>query len=266
MTKSLELTIPETNSTLSIPDMYAQVSALPTERLRDELARGLAMTATNLVRLAVIVRALEERGEDLSELHGLGMVAYLRQIAHGQVLPEAVVRFSGYPMLLERVRGLPLPDQKRLTDGETVKLVILTDGRSDHRLADPLKLTRDQVSQVFARDHIRDEQEQRAMLEDRQARPKPSKPVFHGRIRADRERDGIVIGKTFVPAGDVLGAMADLRGGESVEEFATGDEAMVTAVVKLTVAERERLKRAALNARSSMQELIYRALQSAGVI
>jgi hypothetical protein len=85
------------------PTAPDDLSVLSTVELRQELIKSLGITADNLVRLAWIVRLLEEKGEDLSDLK-LGLLTHLRKIAYGQVLPELVVRFASSPH-----RGTPYP-------------------------------------------------------------------------------------------------------------------------------------------------------------
>src|SRR2546427_518935 len=75
-----------------VPDL----TILPTETLRAELARGLSLVAENLVRLGQVWAELERRGEDLSGLrHGLGRTLPL--IASGRLAAEFVVEFAHRP-------------------------------------------------------------------------------------------------------------------------------------------------------------------------
>src|SRR5271157_1277362 len=107
----------------NLEDEYLELARLETIQLRQELTQSLHVTAAHLRRLAIIVRLLEERGEDLTDLR-IGLLPYLRQIALGQILPEVIVRFAESPWMIRLVGSLPLPDQKRLSDGDRVTLVV----------------------------------------------------------------------------------------------------------------------------------------------
>jgi hypothetical protein len=244
------------------PDMAREIAALSTEELRAELAQGLRLTAQYLLRLALIVRTLEERGEDLSELR-VGLIGYLRKIAYGQVLPEVVVRFAEYPLLIRRISALPLPEQQRLAEGEPIKVFLRRDdGEIDHRLADPLKLTSGQVIQVFAADHVRDQQEQLLLLEDRRNRPAKKQGRVSSRVRADRERGGILVGRAFVAAADALAALADLH----PEIGPLDGEDGPTVPVRLSTEVHHRLKVLAAQQGRSMGELIRWAMRAVGLL
>ena len=235
-----------------------KLNDLPTDRLKDELGKSLQLTSNHLVRLATIVRVLEERGEDLSELR-IGLLGYLRRIAYGQVLPEVVVRYAEFPLLIQRIAALPLPEQQRLGAGEPVKVMVAKD---DHRLVDPLKMTRDQVGQVFARDHIRDEAEQLQLLQERTGRQRERKLPARRRVRADLERGGIVIGRVYADAGDVLAALGELKGMPKEG----GNDETVQRPVSLSDAEWRRLKVLAVKSGTSMSALVRRALWTAGLL
>lgn len=240
----------------------ARLDKLSSDEIRRELADGVRMSAAGLVRIAACFRVLEARGEDLSELRGL-LPDHIRRIAYGQLHPEAVVRFGPYPLLLDRVSRLPAPDQERLAGGGTVELIVRREDSWDRRLADPLRLTRSQVYQVFASGHIRAEAEQKLILEEKGTPPPSKKP--RGKARADRERGGLVVGRVFVNQAEVLEALADLRqqddgGGES------GGEADTTLPVRLTEEEHRRIKIAAAQSDTTMSEIVRKALRAAGLI
>lgn len=234
------------------------LTAIDTETLKAELAASLRTTAQGLVRMAAIVAELQTRGEDLSDLR-LGLVTWLRKIASGQVLPEIVVRYQGSPQLLRSISALPLNDQQRFADGEPVKLIVDLSG--DHRLVEPLKLTREQLHQVFAADHVRDDTEQIMVMETR--RNRPAKPETKSRrVRGDKDAGGIFVGRAFAEHGDVLAALADLA---SPERPDSGDRNQPVNA-PLTEAEHRKLSVAAANAGISRSELMRRALRAMGLI
>lgn len=251
------------NNELSPPipmDEFSRLEALDNQSLKAELANALSMTAANLLRLATIVRILEDRGEDLTELR-IGMLGYLRRIACGQILPEVVVRFGEFPSLVQRVGNLPLGEQKQLASGEPVKLIVYRDTGVEHRLLDPLKLTGPQVVQVFARDHIRDESEQIAIIESRMAN-KPKKTIRARKVKADPKRGGLVIGRNFATVEEILEGLAELGGADFDEDI----EGEASVLVPLSAAEHRQLKVKAAKSAVGMSGLARRALCAAGLI
>lgn len=258
--------IPVPNPGVAVPEDLDRLQALDTESLKQELAKSLQVTARELLRLAWIIRTLEDRGEDLSGLR-IPLLQHLRRIAYGQCLPETVVRFAAFPMLLQRVASLPLPEQQRLAEGGAVTLVVRReDNTFDLRQADPLKLTRDQIVQVFGPDRVRDQAEQILILEDRAGRPVRRLPAQQGIVRPDPERRGILVNRTFVPHAEVLTALAGLAPEpEKTAEQDQGQESVHTPVY-LSRAEHRALKILAAQQGTSMGELIRQAMRAHGLL
>ncbi|MGA2032311.1 MAG: hypothetical protein ABSG68_08660 [Thermoguttaceae bacterium] len=237
------------------------LSTAPTEELRSRLSGLLARTADDLREMAGIVAELERRGEDLSGLR-LGIVDHLRRIAAGQLLPEIVVRYAGYPQLLRVATSLPLPDQERMLVDPAVQLAVWREGRIEFRQADPLCLSPAQLRQVYAGDRIRSEQEQIGYLESR-ATPAKAKTVRRGKVWADRQRGALRYGKAVLAVGDVLAALAELRG---FDDAGTAEDAELTMQqVRCSQAEARALKMAAAQSGCTVTELVRRALWSAGL-
>jgi hypothetical protein len=236
-----------------------ELSLLSTEELKAELARAMEITVAALRRMAAIVRVLEERGEDLSDLKN-GLLHYLRRIAYEQCLPETVVRFGNVPILVRNVSKLPLPDQRKLAGGEPVPLVVRgPDGRFELRQADPLGLSGAQVAQVFAPDHVRDQSEQILWLEMRGMKP-ARKPRRSERVRPSPTGDGVIVGKVHLPSALVVEALAALRGP------APGDDEDLTQVgIRMTEAEHVALKKAAADGGTNVSLLVRRALRAYGL-
>lgn len=90
-----------------------------TDELKKELADLLGFTASNLVRLAVVVKELEQRGEDLSGIK-LGLLPILRQIASGKLLPEIVVMYAGQAALIKKISTMPLEEQKQVVSKQRI--------------------------------------------------------------------------------------------------------------------------------------------------
>lgn len=239
--------------------------ALSTESLRAELARQMAHTAQHLVRLACIVRVLEDRGEDLRGLV-VPLLDHLRRIAYGQVLPEVVVRFADQPLLLAAVASLPIPDQRPLAAGEPLRLLVPVPeeqgGGWTHRLVPPARLGKAGIAQVFDRGRLRSDGEQRDWLAQkaREAAARAPRAPRRGKARADRDRGEVVVGRSRAPLADVLAALADLR--------PAGEEGDRTeqVVVPLTEAEHRHLKVTAAQGDTTMTELVRRALRAGGLL
>jgi hypothetical protein len=235
------------------------------EDLRKALAESLARTASELIRLAWIVRLLEERGEDLEDLK-LDLLPHLRLIAYGQLSPELVVRYGQSPAVMRAARGLPMPDQERLAGGEPLPMAFLrADGTADCVMVDPARLTAAQVRRVLSSGRIRSFAEQVILLRD----PPPSKPrpksQVVGRARVGPSRDGIIAGGHFIPKADLVAALAVMAGAEApADEDDDGGKRVVA--LNLTEAQHERLKAAADAGHTKMARLIRRALAAYGLI
>ncbi len=241
------------------PEIVApdDLKTLTTEQLKQALATHMQLTVEHFTRIAHIVRELEDRGEDLESLK-LSLLNYFRKIAAGQLSAHAVVRFAQRNDLLSRVAQLPLPDQDFLAAGGPVSLVVRQDGTMTTRLLDPLNLDRTQIFQVFGKGEIRSESQQVAFLESIQReRLKPTSPVT-GRLRPDHARGGLILGRQFFHADDILTALASLN--ETVEEV--GESTTVT----LDVAHAKRLKIQAAKRDTTIRELIVRACRACGLL
>lgn len=238
------------------------LAAESSDQLKGRLAHLLGRSADDLREMASIVAELEHRGEDLSGLR-LGIVDHLRRIAAGQLLPEVVVRFAGYPQLLRVVTALPLPDQQRLLDEGSVSLAVWREGRIEFRRADPLCLPPAQLRQVFAGDRLRNDAEQVSYLET-QATPRPRRTQKRGHVKADLQRGGVRIGRAFAPIGDVMEALADLRGMAKAET--AEDDQWTQTSLRLTQAELRAVKTAAAQADTSVGEILRRALWTCGML
>lgn len=251
-------------SALAIPER--DVAILSTTDLRAELAAGLTLTAQTLMRLAFVWAELERRGEDLSDLRR-GIAATLPLIAAGTLAAEAVVAFAGRPSLMRAMIGLPLERQRAIAAGEPVQLVTAAgDGEYAVKPMPAIALTAAQVRQVFSVGEIRDADEQEAVIEARKIgrrRRKPEESDRHYRIRPDQDRKGIWVGKAFVGQVEVVAALAELSGPLSVLNL---DKENETATVRLSAAEKARLK--AMEARRGLPEwhLIREALRAYGLI
>lgn len=238
-----------------------RIRSLETPELRAELAAAIGLTARHLMHLAAVWAELERRGEDLSDLR-TGIGVYLPAIAAGTVTPEAVVAFAGQPTLMRAVASLPPDQQKRLASGGTVPVVEKQGDSYTHRMLPASALTAGLARQVFGERTIRTEAEQIALLTPAIKPPKPGRAPKRGKLRADRDKGTILLGRRVLPLADVLAAVADLRRPDT----ATADELDVPVVVKLTAAEKQRLGHAVVDSGKTQQDLVRDALRAMGLI
>jgi hypothetical protein len=236
-----------------------------TADLKTELAKGLTLTVQTLARLAIIWAELESRGEDLSDLRR-GIAAMLPLIAAGTLAPEAVVGFGSRPSLLRALVGLPLEKQRAIAAGEPVPLV--TDAGDGEYAVTPLPasaLTAAQVRQVFAVGEIRDADQQRAMIEARRSpvRRIDPEPVRNYRVRPDVEGGVVRVGKATVKPAEIVSALSAMSGTLAPLEL---DKETETATVRLTAAEKQRLRVAEKRRGLPEWHLIREALHAYGLI
>lgn len=165
------------------------LSWTPEER-RKALREALTMTATNIIRAAKIVGAMEEAKDDLSEFPVV-VLDSLRRIRSGQMLPEVFMNYTG--SLMQRIAALPLPDQRHLIEGGKVRLLVEREGKEPEiLLQDPTSLQPKQIQQVFGRSRMRTEAEQRAWIEEfklKRAKITQIEPT----VTVDRKRGRLVV-------------------------------------------------------------------------
>lgn len=183
--------------------LATEITAMKAEERQQDQLRCRESICNGIMRLAAHVQVIEAEGGSLERMRddfGTRFVDQLRLIACGMLLPQLVYRFHSKPELLVETSGLPLPDQERLANGDRVPTVVIgPDGRQDEKRRDPLSFNRDEIRQVFARDHIRDLSEQSAWIDrDRMRVARLVVPERIGKIRIDKER-GVA---TFPKKGD----------------------------------------------------------------
>lgn len=239
-------------------ELRKELAKLSVDDLRKALIQGLQATAANFLRLAFIVRELEERGDNLSELNSR-LLTYLRLIAHGQLSAAVLVKFQGSQLIIEKVAALPMPDQLRLAEGQSIRLVVRDGSSYTHRMVQPLEMTPEQISQAFTRGAIRSEPEQINYLESKSRTAKDSKSNRRG-VSPCPERGGILAGRYFIGKEDALRALAGLGTKE------TDDRPTEPITVKFTDAESKRLQHHVAESGARAQEIIRRALRATGVI
>jgi hypothetical protein len=140
-------------------------------------------TAHNYLQMAACLRMIKENGGDLSEPRQRlnGFFVMLERIAYGQMVADVLVRFGGKLNVAQRIATLPIEEQKQILKDGVKLLVYAPNGGRSTMSVDPGELRKEQLSQVFARDHIRSESEQALHLaawRKRQQEPLPTE--MHG--------------------------------------------------------------------------------------
>lgn len=264
-TKQLPAVVPTAEIVSPAETYKLRLESMPSDELRDELRSALQMTAESLRRVAMIIRVLEDRGEDLSSLR-IGLLSYLRQIAHGRVMPEVVIHYAQSPMLLHFVSELPVVDQRRLVEGELVEIAVWEfDGTIVGRRVDPLQLSRSEAMQLFHRGRLRPLDEQSNILRDRRGKRRPAETAT-GKIRADRKRGGLMVGRTLLDPTEVLAGLATLHEESPADDESEPVKRTKVIGIKLTEEEHKRLRVRSAETDIDMEELGRMALKSAGLI
>jgi len=175
--------------------------------LRKMMIDALSLSVEQIIRLAAIVRRLEELGDDLSDMN-FTLLPQLRKVAYGQVLPELVVNLIGKPLLLRKACALPIPDQQRIAADDALKVM---ESGGDHRMVPVSKMSGRDINQVFGPDCIRDDAEQASWLREKaNAKPPTEAKWDREKIYLDRRRQGLVVGKRFIPASDLAHYLSQL--------------------------------------------------------
>lgn len=177
------------------------------EWLLETLATSLAAGLEHLIAAAAAVKRLETLGHDLSDLR-ITILPDLRKIAYGHMLPTLYWHLGGNRRLLRYAEKLPAPDQATIADNRPLR-VVEPDG--DHRQVPAWNLSPAEMRQVFASDHIRNDDEQLAFIRDearRQTKPTPDDLP----IAVDLKRNGLQVGARFIPAHDLAVYLTQLTG------------------------------------------------------
>ena len=232
-----------------------------TPELRQELARGLTLTAEHLTKLGVIWAELERRGEDLSELrHGLARTLPL--IAAGRLAAEAVVAFAGRPAILRAIDGVPLDRQRAYAAGEEVDVINPTDPSTVHRVSLE-SLPAAAIRLVFAHGEVRSPQAQRLALSPRRREKPKAERSF--RPAYDPESGIITVGNMRVKLQDMLSAFAAASGPD--KPFAVDlPEEYITVRGRLAKDEHQRFLAQVKRTGLPDWELIRKAMRAFGLI
>lgn len=141
---------------------------MDTVELKKELAKTLTVTADYLAYIAAIWIELESRGEDLSALRH-GMMAYIPLIATRQLDARIVVNYAGQKTLLSAMSKLPLHQQQKLIESNTIELAeVAEDGEMKVNKVSISGLSSAQVYQAFGDGEVKSPERQYKILLTRQ--------------------------------------------------------------------------------------------------
>jgi hypothetical protein len=221
----------------------------------------LDVSTEKLVLAARALASWERRGNDAGALR-LAMTDYLRRISGGQLLAGLVVRFMSKPLILRLVKQLPIIQQQRIMDAEAFEFVVTKDnGEYDVRKLRPDELqSQSQLHQLFNGD-VRTVAQQIAYLQEKRESKRRVK-THKTYVRPNHDANAVYVGKRLVQVSDFIQAASHLSSPE------TSEPKSEQASVKLTVAEKERLRTAAAKAGPNVtaNELIRNALKAFGLI
>ena len=189
---------------------------------RIQALRVSLMSMTEGVLLASqIVKVMDANEEEIPSIVPTRLVAGLRRIAEGRMLPEVMVHFREDIPLRDTIGRLPMVDQKRLLAGDTVPVCTPeseVNGNVTYGLRQlpPEALTPTLRRQVFDYDRIRDQAEQIAWLKaEQQLEIKKAQNPTRAGLRIDRRRRGLWIGQWFYREDEIAEALAGLKTGDT---------------------------------------------------
>jgi hypothetical protein len=240
----------------------------PTDRLKDELARCIEITAVTLTRAAGIFVVLERRGEDLTALRrGWGWT--FPMIAAGQLAAEAVVRFCGAPSHLKALVGLPLDEQRRIANGGLIEVVMRDDPKVTAQLS--LKQIRtDILPVVFQNGEVLPPAAQRANLQAQAKALKQQAKTPPKVYRVQSRPDGTIkVGNSVAKKSEVLDALAADAAPDKIPPGPKDDPAArdyKTAVVRLWPAEHKLFTNYCRSVDLPESEVIRKALRIIGAL
>lgn len=167
------------------------------------LMNKLFHATAELIALAGrVYRVRLASGKEMPALVGIWKT-YLPLVASGAVLPATVATLASYSTVLKAVAALPIEQQQRLIDGETINVcelnpqtgaISFTPKRIDEIRPAHVKL-------VFGDRYIRPEAEQRSIItaDIAATKAKPAPPIITaGNFKIDRAAGVLLVGRTRV--------------------------------------------------------------------
>jgi hypothetical protein len=172
----------------SLADFDERIAAMSVDDLRAEFGKLLGITVDAVAKTAKVVVRLEKLGFDLAELNN-PLVYFYRLVGEGHLLAQLVSSLFGQPARLRMLTSLPPSDQKAVANGKAFPLAVCQNGQWTHKSIVLLNVpSLDHFRQLVARDHIRDEAEQRLYLELKQTKKVVEPPRRTRHFEFDRER------------------------------------------------------------------------------
>lgn len=195
-------------------ELLAFYGELAEEGIRRELDKARKETAENLLRLAVLLRICEERKYEVEGIP-INFRQRLLRVAYGQAVPDLLAGFWSRPFLFDRISRLPIPDQQRIAADKPIAVVERDDQGVTHRLLAPSQMDDDQIKQVLAGDHIREDQAEQLRWIDQQnqKREKTRATKPRGPYEIDAKHRVVIIHQPIkLHARDLLKMLEELDG------------------------------------------------------
>lgn len=203
----------EPNLALKRQTLLQQFAAMTAEERAKQFEHRFANLAEHLFELALLVSTMREAGDELPSM-AEDLADDLSRIAALQMIPEVYTIYgkSARRSLYNAIRALPIADQERLCHGARIEVVLKQpDGSWDKQRLSPSEMSSQQLRQVFAGGHIRNEREQKNWLRARERAPSPPRSVKVGNLEIDRDRIGAKLGRHFIPLADLEAAVKALK-------------------------------------------------------
>lgn len=198
------------------PSFESQIAITTNEQLLGLLSDTLMVTAKYIQILAKVWRELENRGVDLNHLRS-GIAYYLPMIADDKIDASVVLAFAGQQLLLREISLMPIDLQKKLANGELVKVV---EYKKETKTFTTKTLPLKQIStrlypQLFDMGRLLSEQEQMAFLQRKAAKTKQKNtaklqgtPIKRKSVSYNASKDAFSFGNTGVVFDDIIKALA----------------------------------------------------------
>ncbi|ENE6639051.1 hypothetical protein ABNR98_004460 [Salmonella enterica] len=187
-----------------------QYQLMDTSELKKELFSTLEATVHQFNRMAEIWRELEIRGENMDELRQ-GIAIYIEMIAHNQLDANFVVKYAGQKVLLNAVARLPLEEQKKLTESETIEVATMDeDGVFATKQIKLSSLPIKDVYTVFSETGVRPISDQQKILMCKIVNPSSAlKRRKAKKIAIDAERNLFQVGSNVADLDHVLSVIGN---------------------------------------------------------
>lgn len=134
--------------------------------LWSELRACIASTSEGIMRIALIIGHLRERGVDVSGYLAAPLFRFLPAVAAGRLLPEVMLKFGHNDQIIALVQGLVVEEQRKVvSDNSKIELVVRTHGKEpETREVSPLDMSIAQARLAFGGGFIRSADDQKRIL------------------------------------------------------------------------------------------------------